>query len=63
MFQCAVAFRERLGSNRVLERPRPRSGGKTSERLHMESGNREMHSDAPEMKSLLEPEEENKEEG
>lgn len=47
----------------MLERPRPRSGGKTSERLRMESGNREMHSDTPEMKSLLEPEEENKEEG
>ncbi|XP_027212029.2 GATOR complex protein Iml1 isoform X1 [Penaeus vannamei] len=61
--QSAVGFRERLGSNRVLERPRPRSGGKTSERLRMESGNREMHSDTPEMKSLLEPEEENKEEG
>ncbi|XP_042884434.1 GATOR complex protein Iml1-like isoform X4 [Penaeus japonicus] len=59
----AAAFRERLGSNRVLERPRPRSGGKTSERMRMESGSREMHSDAPEMKSLLEPEEENKEEG
>ncbi|ROT76803.1 putative DEP domain-containing protein 5 isoform X5 [Penaeus vannamei] len=61
--RSAVGFRERLGSNRVLERPRPRSGGKTSERLRMESGNREMHSDTPEMKSLLEPEEENKEEG
>ena len=27
----------------------------------MESGNRELHAEAPEMKSLIEPEEDNKE--
>ncbi|KAK7069287.1 GATOR complex protein depdc5 [Halocaridina rubra] len=54
--QNAAAFRERLGSNRVLERPRPRSGSKTSDRLRFESGNRDIHADTPEMKSLTEPE-------
>lgn len=59
--QTVANFRERLGSNRVLERPRPRSGSKVSDRLRFESGSREVHSsDAPEMKSLVEPEEENK---
>ncbi|KAG7157004.1 GATOR complex protein Iml1-like 1 [Homarus americanus] len=60
--QNVAAFRERLGSNRVMERPRPRSGSKT-DRFKFESGSREAHLDTPEMKSLVEPEEENKEEG
>ncbi|XP_076057838.1 GATOR complex protein Iml1 isoform X2 [Oratosquilla oratoria] len=60
--QNAVGFRERLGSNRVTERPRPRSGSRTFERLRYESGGREPHIEAGEMKSLVEPEEESKEE-
>ncbi|XP_068246692.1 GATOR complex protein Iml1 isoform X2 [Palaemon carinicauda] len=59
--QNAAAYRERLGSNRVLERPRLRPSGKASERMRFESGNRELHVDAPEMKSLLEPEEDKEE--
>lgn len=48
----------------MLERPRPRAGSKASERLRFESGGgREVHTDTPEMKSLVEPEEEAKEEG
>ncbi|XP_069956473.1 GATOR complex protein Iml1-like isoform X3 [Cherax quadricarinatus] len=58
-----AAFRERLGSNRVMERPRTRSGSKTSERSRFESGSREVHLDMPEMKCLVEPEEDNKDEG
>ena len=57
-------MRERLGSNRVLERPRPRAGSRASERLRFESGGgREAHSDAVEMKCLIEPEEETKDDG
>ncbi|KAG0727981.1 GATOR complex protein DEPDC5 [Chionoecetes opilio] len=62
--QSVGGIRERLGSNRVLERPRPRTGSKVSEKVRFESGGgREVHADTPEMKSLLEPEEEAKEEG
>ncbi|XP_063884355.1 GATOR complex protein Iml1-like isoform X3 [Scylla paramamosain] len=62
--QSVGGVRERLGSNRVLERPRPRAGSRASERLRFESGTaREVHTDPPEMKSLVEPEEEAKEEG
>nr|XP_045624645.1 GATOR complex protein Iml1-like isoform X2 [Procambarus clarkii] len=61
--QNVAAFRERLGSNRVMERPRTRSGSKPSDRSRLESGSREIHLDMPEMKSLIEPEEENKDEG
>ncbi|XP_071550419.1 GATOR complex protein Iml1 isoform X2 [Panulirus ornatus] len=61
--QNVAAFRERLGSNRVMERPRPRSGSRTSDRLRIECGSREVHSDTPDMKSFVEPEEEHKDEG
>lgn len=47
-----------------MERPRPRAGSKASERLRFESGGgREVHPDPPEMKSLVEPEEDAKDEG
>ncbi|KAK3862519.1 hypothetical protein Pcinc_031625, partial [Petrolisthes cinctipes] len=55
-------YRERLGSNRVVERPpRPRSSNKV-ERLRFESGGggggREVHSETCEMRPLGEPAEE-----
>lgn len=59
--QSVGGYRERLGSNRVGERPRPRSSSK-AERMRFESGSREVHSETCEMRSLGEPEEEARDE-